>query len=90
MSRQSLSDALAKGLNPPSAPVATVTGTDARGSYVPPSRRGKRRIMIHVDPEVLRELKELGLATGDRSIQSMVVEALNDFFVKNGRPPLAS
>ena len=46
--------------------------------------------MVHVEPEVLRELKELGLATGNRSIQSMVIEALNGFFVKNGRPPLAS
>ena len=92
MSRQSLSDALAKDRRAPSPAADTATGTESSGNYnyVPPSRRGKRRIMVHVEPEVLRQLKELGLELGDRSTQSMVVEALNDFFVKNGRSPLAS
>ena len=90
MSRQSLSDALAKDRRAPSPAVDTAAGIEAAGNYVPPSRRGKRRITVHVEPEVLRQLKELGLELDDRSTQSMVVEALNDFFVKNGRSPLAS
>ena len=38
MSRQSLSDALAKHRRAPSPAADTATGTEAAGNYVPPSR----------------------------------------------------
>ena len=90
MSRQSLSDALGKGRPAPSPAAAEATMAESpSGKYVPPSRRGKRRVSVDVDPEVVRQLKEIGLALDDRSTQSMLVEAINDFFVKHGRSPLA-
>lgn len=104
MSRQSLADALAAGKpadvsaraeeggEPQQAPVPIEHKepvTRAAEGYVPPSRVGKRKVMAHVDPEVLMQLKLLGLDLKQRTIQSMLTEALNDFFVKHGRPPIA-
>lgn len=90
MSRQSLSDALGKrGPTPSPAAAVPAAAVSPSGKYVPPSRRGKRRVSVDVDPAVVRQLKEIGLELEDRSTQSMLVEAINDFFVKHGRSPLA-
>jgi hypothetical protein len=37
----------------------------------------------------LLQLKQIGLNTGDASVQEMLGEALNDFFVKHGKKPIA-
>jgi hypothetical protein len=55
---------------------------------LPPSRQGKKTIAGHFDPAVSRQLREIALAE-DSSVQELLREALNDFFIKRGRPPIA-
>jgi len=57
-------------------------------SLQPPSRQGKKTIAGHFDPAVSRQLREIALAE-DSSVQELLREALNDLFLKRGRPPLA-
>lgn len=54
----------------------------------PPSRQGKKTIAGHFDPAVSRQLREIALAE-DSSVQELLREALNDLFIKRGRPPIA-
>lgn len=54
----------------------------------PPSRVGKKIIAGHFDPVVLRQIKQIALDQ-DRSIQSLLSEALNDLFEKHNMKPLA-
>jgi hypothetical protein len=57
-------------------------------SLQPPSRQGKKTIAGHFDPAVSRQLREIALAE-DSSVQELLREALNDLFLKRGRPPIA-
>lgn len=70
--------------------VAAKSGDKASGSgkYVAPSRKGKKVISIHADPEVSYQLKQIALEE-DSSLQMLVAEAINDLFVKRGKPPIA-
>lgn len=54
----------------------------------PPSRRGKKPLTVYLDPAVIKQLKMIGLES-DSTNQDMVIEALNDFFTKHGKPPIA-
>ena len=57
-------------------------------SNTPPSRRGKKAITGFFDPTVSRQLKQLALDE-DKTIQSLLSEALNDLFIKHDRTPIA-
>jgi hypothetical protein len=57
-------------------------------SVQPPSRQGKKTIAGHFDPAVSKQLREIALAE-DGSVQELLREALNDLFIKRGRPPIA-
>jgi hypothetical protein len=52
------------------------------------SRQGKKTIAGHFDPAVSRQVREIALAE-DSSVQELLREALNDLFLKRGRPPIA-
>ena len=54
----------------------------------PPSRRGLKPATVFLDPAAHKQLKFLGLEL-DRAVQGMLSEAVNDFFRKHGKPPLA-
>jgi hypothetical protein len=54
----------------------------------PLSRVGKKVVAGHFDQAVIRQLKMLAL-NNDRSIQSMLTEALNDLFEKHNMKPIA-
>jgi hypothetical protein len=54
-----------------------------------PSREGKKAIAGFFDPAVSRQLKQIGLEKGDLSVQDMLKEALNDYFIKHGRSAIA-
>jgi hypothetical protein len=56
--------------------------------YVPESRQGKKGLTGYFDPAVLKQLKILS-AEKETSQQQLIAEALNDLFVKNGKPPIA-
>lgn len=53
-----------------------------------PSREGKRAIAGFFSPEVSKQLKTIGIER-DASVQDMLAEALNLFFEKHGRSPIA-
>jgi hypothetical protein len=57
-------------------------------STLRPSRIGKRIVAGYFDTAVSRQLRHLS-ADEDRPIQDLLREALNDFFVKKGKPPIA-
>lgn len=51
-------------------------------------REGKSNITGYFPPEVKKQLRLLA-AEQDTTIQSLLAEALNDLFAKNGKPELA-
>jgi hypothetical protein len=59
-----------------------------RTTEPPPSRAGKRLISAFVDPEVLKSFKIL-VAENDSTIQQTLVDLINEYFVKHGKPPIA-
>ena len=50
-----------------------VAGT--KGARVPPSRQGKKGVLLHVDPEIAKRLKLLAVEH-DTTIETLGVEAL--------------
>ena len=54
----------------------------------PPSRQGKKAITGFFDPIVSRQLKQLALDE-DKTVQSLLSEALNDLFIKHNHKPIA-
>ena len=55
---------------------------------VPPSRQGRKHVGGYFEPEVLKQLKFIGVEQ-DKSQQELVKEALNDLFEKYDKPPIA-
>lgn len=84
--KASLADVFA----PKPDPIGPATHTSAEiHGYRAPSRRGRKALTVYLDPAAHRQMRLLGLEQG-RSGQDLVVEALNDLFRKNGKPPIAS
>lgn len=52
------------------------------------SRQGKRAMTAYIPAELAKALRVFG-AREDRTLEEMVVEALNDFLRKNGEHPAA-
>jgi hypothetical protein len=52
------------------------------------TRAGKKVIAGHFDPGVSKALRSLAL-DHDTSVQALLQEALNDLFLKYGKPPVA-
>ena len=59
-----------------------------RATKVPPSRAGKRLISAFVAPEVLKQFK-LTVLENDSTIQETLVGLINEYFRRNGKPPIA-
>ena len=64
--------------------------TEEQGGHasLPPSRRGKKALTGYFDPEVIKQLKVLAAAE-DKTMQSLMSEAINELFKKYGRPHIA-
>ena len=60
----------------------------ATSSAQPKSRLGKKPVTAYVARNAHKQLRLLGLDL-DRSTQSMVIEALNDYFERHGLDRLA-
>jgi len=52
------------------------------------SRQGKRAMTAYIPAELAKALRVFG-AREDRTLEDMVVEAMNDFLRKNGEHPAA-
>jgi hypothetical protein len=63
-------------------------GRRSRTTEPPPSRAGKRLVSAFVEPEVLRAFKIL-VAENNSTIQQTLVSLINEYFVRNGKPPIA-
>lgn len=55
---------------------------------VAPSRRGKKNISGYFPPEVHRQLRVIA-AEEDKNLQEILGDALNVFFERKGKPPIA-
>lgn len=51
--------------------------------YRPPSRQGKRAAVAWLEPEAIKQLNMYAIQH-DRNVQDILVEAINDWFVKSG------
>lgn len=54
----------------------------------PPSRQGKKNISVWVDPDVIKQLKQIAIAE-DKTSQELVCEAINGLFVKYHKAQIA-
>lgn len=63
----------------PHRPRSTVEG------YRPPSRQGKRAAVAWLEPEAVKQLN-LYAIQHDRNVQDILVEAINDWFAREGLP----
>ena len=59
-----------------------------RTTKPPPSRAGKRLIAAFVDPAVLKQFR-LTVLENDSTTQETLVQLINEYFRKNGKPPIA-
>lgn len=85
---------LAHAPAPVAAPAPAPAASDAEpasprsASTVQRSRQGKRAMTAYIPAELAKALRVFG-AREDRTLEEMVVEALNDFLRKNGEHPAA-
>jgi hypothetical protein len=68
------------GLAPKQEPVSYAQGA--------PSRRGKKGIVIYVDPVVAKQLRRIAL-DHDKTIQSLGEDAINGLLERYGEKPIA-
>jgi hypothetical protein len=57
----------------------------AAEGYRPPSRQGKRAAVAWLEPEAIKQLNMFAIQH-DRNVQDLLVEAINDWFTKEGLP----
>jgi hypothetical protein len=92
--KQSLLDSLNKINNPsPKEEKKRITTAQKEpekeiSSNVPETRRGKKTITTFVFPEVLKQLKLLGIEK-EMTNQELMYEALNELFKKYNKKPIA-
>ena len=68
------------------AKASETVGTQHRNSS--PSRRGKKQIGGHYDPEVSRQLKVIA-AREDKTVEQVLGDAINEYFERRGIAPIA-
>ncbi len=61
------------------------TPRSTAGGYRPPSRRGKRAAVAWLEPEAIKQLNIYAIQH-DRNVQDLLVEAINDWFAREGLP----
>ena len=90
MKKQKLSEAIGqkKEQEQAAATANTAVAEGTQNGSVSPSRRGKKQIGGHFDPEVSRQLKILA-AKEDTTIEQILGDALNEYFERRGIPPIA-
>ena len=56
---------------------------------IPPSRQGRKAMTLYLDPAAHKQLKLLAIDL-DRPAHGILLEALDDYFRKCGKPPIAN
>ena len=78
----------ARPANPPPAVDAPQQRKRGSGYPVPPHRKNRKPYTVWFDEACIRQIKQLALDTG-ASQQHLMVEAVNDLFVKKGKHAIA-
>lgn len=89
MKKTSLADALLRDAKvdlPPANEPASSPSMHAL--YVAPARKGKKAVTVWFEPDVVKQLKLIGIEKG-MTQQDMMREALNDYFAKNHKAQIA-
>jgi antitoxin-like ribbon-helix-helix protein len=98
MKRPSLAETMQKVARPevprpapaPEQPASQLPANDRErphGFYAA-TRAGKKKLTAAVNPDVHRSFRQLGLEVG-KGNESLLIEAINDLFIKYGKPPIA-
>ena len=77
-----LKKALERGGSKADAPTEQAVPTARAGSYKAPSRENKIPITAYLPPDYKTSLRLIQARSGNRSIQALIGEALNDLFAK--------
>jgi len=80
--------ALAPAVQEPLRPTPTLEPAVGQGrgqSYRSPSRVGKRAAVAWLEPEAVKQLNMVAIQR-DTQVQHILVEAINDWFARNGLP----
>ncbi|NTV93524.1 MAG: hypothetical protein HGA72_09795 [Chlorobiaceae bacterium] len=88
MKKTSLADALLKESKADVPDTGYPAKSSARVSYVAPVRIGKKAVTVWFEPDVVKQLKLIGIEKG-MTIQDMMRESLNDFFAKHHKAQIA-
>ena len=75
-------------VSPPATAANAGPAAKARSTtegYRPPSRRGKRAAVAWLEPEAIKQLNIYAIQH-DRNVQDLLVEAINDWFAREGLP----
>jgi hypothetical protein len=90
--RPSLAETMQKVTRMSAAPAAEAPGeppnTEARRGFYAATRAGKKKITATVDPSSHMQFRQLALELGKKG-EALLIEALNDLFIKHGKPPIA-
>lgn len=93
--RTSLQSVTSRPVPASSGEVASSTASESmnvspeqNSAYVPPSRRGRKALTVHLDPAAIRQIKHIA-ADEDTTTQALVSEALNELFRSRGKSRIA-
>ncbi|WP_290482019.1 ribbon-helix-helix domain-containing protein [Hyphomonas sp. UBA3201] len=64
--------------------MGTKRDSDSANGGTAPSRRGKKAVTVYFEPEIVRQLKRVGIEA-DKSIQAMMSEAVTQYLKKHGK-----
>ncbi len=64
-------------------------GATTATTNVAPSRMGKKPLTAFFDPDVIKQLKLIGLDGDGKTLQCMMEEAINDYFAKHSKAQIA-
>ncbi|MBC8524334.1 MAG: hypothetical protein ISR54_07670 [Chlorobium phaeobacteroides] len=86
--KSTLADALLQQSSPAKRQEKAASRLSTSQSYVAPVRRGKKAVTGWFEPDVVRQLKLLGIEQ-NTTIQDLMKESLNDLFVKYKKAQIA-
>ena len=86
--RQKLSEVISEKKEKEKAAAKTNETAGTQHENSSPSRRGKKQIGGHYDPEVSRQLKGIA-AREDKTVEQVLGDAINEYFERRGIAPIA-
>ena len=77
-----------KGNEPDSSPAAETTAGEQQAGRRKTQPDGRKGILVRARPEAWKALKLVALDQ-DKTLQDVMIEAINDVLQKHGKPPIA-